>query len=206
MYDVFLITLGHWVVFSVVGWSVCVHDYTKTTWWILMRLDGRMGNGEWAKEEPIKFVADQNKRAEPGQDRVLVFFPPFSFQQIFRNRDIYCYCRQQAICACRAATNQHNNWRIKLKYAGVWLFSVLTLLSSVLCTLSSPILLSAQKTLVCLGKWTSHIPVKIQIELARDRRALQRGKPELQMPVCFQYWLPLIILSCQYHNRKQCSH
>lgn len=38
-----------------------------------MRLDGRMGNGERAKEEPIKFVAAQNKRAEPGQDRVVFF-------------------------------------------------------------------------------------------------------------------------------------
>lgn len=37
-----------------------------------MRLDGRMGSGGRAKEEPIKFVADQNKRA--GQAKTRVFF------------------------------------------------------------------------------------------------------------------------------------
>lgn len=38
-----------------------------------MRLDGRMGNREWAKE-PIKFVADQNKRADTGQGRAFFFY------------------------------------------------------------------------------------------------------------------------------------
>lgn len=202
MYDVFPITSGHWVLFSVIGWLVCVHNYTKTTWWILMRLDGQWGTGQ-GRTHQMCCRAEQKGRARPRQGF-------FSLLLVFsRYTEIcicYYYCRQQAICACVAATNQHNNWQIKLKHADVWLFSVLTLLSFVLCTLSSPILLSAQKTLVCLGKWTSHIPVKIQIELVQDRRALQRGKPELQMSVCFQYWLPLIILSCQYHNRKQWSH